>query len=381
MTQSWAGGDPARDLMVMMILGAQLVWGATVVAEYSQHRIEDLCAGSGPNDKVVVNLRNKPTVLTLNSSLELIIRCHLELELHSEQFGFSVFTEEMNFEHTDGCRKDFYQFGRDFLVFTSHKGPKRCGKWPPARRILREDGTLLRLEYGSTPRKMREYVEAEDKEMDLWLAVHPAVRGQPPKQLRLVITPFKKTCSGTDHYYRKCPSKTNHCIKRELFCDGEINCGGAEKDEQTEYCLQHLVGVDMLLSIPIIILIVVFSIVGLMFLLFLIKMFVVHFKPKRRSTERLSVEQTMSLCPPPTIREGRGMRALQAQLSSPPSAPQEPPPLATLPPHPPSYSEAVSSPKTSLYSCDPPKYTELPQDGCTTATPYGFLPPEHHSHH
>ena len=130
-------------------------------------------------------LNNKPTVLTLNSSVLLIIRsraqsstviwiflvisiisptykqfhdcsrCHLELELHSDQFGFSVFTEEMNFEQTKGCDRDYYQFGRDFLVFTSHKGPKRCGKWDPARRVLRDDGSFLRLDYGKTPRSRR----------------------------------------------------------------------------------------------------------------------------------------------------------------------------------------------------------------------------------
>ena len=82
-------------------------------------------------------------------------RCHLELELHSDQFGFSVFTEEMNFEQTKGCDRDYYQFGRDFLVFTSHKGPKRCGKWDPARRVLRDDGSFLRLDYGKTPRSHR----------------------------------------------------------------------------------------------------------------------------------------------------------------------------------------------------------------------------------
>ena len=88
-------------------------------------------------------------------------------------------------------------------------------------------------------------------------------RAQPPKQLKLVVTPFKKQCSGEDHYYRRCPSSTGQCIKRELFCDGMINCGGVEKDEQEEYCLQHLgAGLDMFMTIPIIILIVVFSIVG-----------------------------------------------------------------------------------------------------------------------
>ena len=39
-------------------------------------------------------------------------RCHLELELHSNQFGFSVFTEQMNLAEAPGCGRDFYQFGR-----------------------------------------------------------------------------------------------------------------------------------------------------------------------------------------------------------------------------------------------------------------------------
>ena len=60
---------------------------------------------------------------------------------------------------------------------------------------------------------------------------------------------------------RRCPSSSGQCIKRELFCDGQINCGGEEKDEQIEYCLKNRGG-DLAMTIPIIILIVVFSIVG-----------------------------------------------------------------------------------------------------------------------
>ena len=36
----------------------------------------------------------------------------MELELHSNQFGFSVFTEQMNLAEAPGCGEDFYQFGR-----------------------------------------------------------------------------------------------------------------------------------------------------------------------------------------------------------------------------------------------------------------------------
>ena len=51
-------------------------------------------------------------IITINIISTIIIRCHLELELHSDQFGFSVFTEEMNFEPTNKCTRDYYQFGR-----------------------------------------------------------------------------------------------------------------------------------------------------------------------------------------------------------------------------------------------------------------------------
>ena len=72
------------------------------------------------------------------------------------------------------------------------------------------------------------------------------------------------------------------------------------------------------------------------------------------------VEQTISLCPPPAAvsQEGRGLRALHAQLST-----EDPQP--GLPSLPPSYMEAVSTPHNPLYPQPPPKYTELPEAGTT----------------
>merc|ERR1719412_2839320 len=126
-----------------------------------------------------------------------------------------------------------------------------------------------------------------------------------------------------------------------------------------------------------------------MFLLFLVKMFATHLKrPKRRVERRTDrtnnghrqVEQTISLCPPTSTaagQEGRGLRALHAQLSSSPSSTSAQPsapvsptdPLSMpMPSLPPSYTEAVSTPNTPLYPCDPPKYTELPEGGSTSVT-------------
>ena len=47
--------------------------GMKKVTEYKHHQIEDLCK-AGNQQKVELPLNNKPTVLTLNSSVLLIIR-------------------------------------------------------------------------------------------------------------------------------------------------------------------------------------------------------------------------------------------------------------------------------------------------------------------
>ena len=260
-------------------------------------------------------------------------------------------------------------FFRDFIVFTSHKSQKGCGTVEPTTRILRDDGSLFNIDYKKTPRQRREYIEAEDKEMDIWLSIHPPKPGQPNKELKLIVTPFKKKCVTDDHYYRKCPG-TDKCIKRELFCDGIINCDGAPKDEQEEYCLLNSTsgGVDMFLSIPIIILVVVFSIVGLMFVIFMVKLFSLAFKPKAiqpsMEPERRALRDPISNSLCDNSNPSRGLRALHSQLSGTSTTPSAPSTsdferdISTLPQNPPPYSEVVGI----VYKDDPPKYTELPED-------------------
>lgn len=337
---------------------------------YKTHRIETLCRGT--RDKVSLDLHNQPHVFTFNSTNIALLTCHLELHLHADTLGFAVFTETMKLEKTKDCTKDFVQFGRDFLLFTSHKSAKKCGTIEPTKRILREDGSLYDIDYKETTHNAREYIEAVDKEMDIWLSIHPPRSGQPRKELKLIVTPFKKSCVKSDHYYRKCPG-TEKCIKQELFCDGVINCDGAPKDEQEEYCLlsSSIGDGDIILSIPIIILIVVFSIIGLMFLIFIGKLFTLALKRKARETEPAAEVERRALHDPlatslcDNSNPNRGLRALHSQLSgastssAAPSAPSTAESeIETLPPHPPPYSEVVGI----AYKDDPPKYTEHPQD-------------------
>ena len=99
---------------------------------------------------------------------------------------------------------------RDFLLFTSHKSAKKCSTIGHTKRILRDDGSLYDIDYKETPHQKREYIEAEDKEMEIWLSIPPPKPGQPDKELKLIVTPFKKACVTDDHYYRKCPG-TDKC--------------------------------------------------------------------------------------------------------------------------------------------------------------------------
>jgi len=292
--------------------------GAAQVASYQHYRLEDLCGKS--KEKQSLYIHNQAHVFTFNTTNTDMVKCHLELHLHSDTFGFSVFTEVMKLDSTTECTRDFLQFGRDFLLFTSHKSAKKCGTIEHTKRILREDGSLYNIEYPGTAHHKREYVEGIDKEMDIWLSIYPPRPGQPGKELQLIVTPFKKQCITDDQYYRKCPG-TDKCIKQELFCDGIINCDGDPKDEQEEYCLltSSIGSGDILLSIPIIILIVVFSIVGLMFLIFIGKLFMLSMQRKTREpgaeVERRALHDPIanSLCN--NSDPSRGMRALHSQLS------------------------------------------------------------------
>jgi len=220
-------------LAILLTLHLAMVM-ATSIQPYKIYSVEALCKNT--REKVSLDLNNQAHVFIFNTTNKELLTCHLELHLHADSLGFAVFTEVMKLESTKDCTKDFVQFGRDFLLFTSHKSAKKCGTIEPTKRILRDDGSLYDIDYKATTHQAREYIEAEDKEMDIWLSIHPPRLGQSRKELKLIVTPFKKSCVVSDHYYRKCPG-TNKCIKQELFCDGIINCDGAPKDEQEEYCL------------------------------------------------------------------------------------------------------------------------------------------------
>ena len=195
-------------------------------------------------------------------------------------------------------------------------------------------------------RSRREYIEATDKEMDIWISVRPPQSGQESKELKLIVTPFKKFCNSEDNYYRKCPG-TNRCIREELFCDGIVNCDGQPKDEEEETC-SSLGSVDVFPSIPIIIIIVVSGIVGLMMIIFLVTRLRNKLRAGRAEpgpeVERRALRDLSPTAPSTSVEVGVGAPPLSSQPSLP------------LPYNPPSYSEVMGV----QYKDDPPKYSEYP---------------------
>jgi len=55
--------------------------------------------------------------------------------------------------------------------------------------------------------------------MDMWVVVGDTEN----KYLTLVVTPYKKSCSPGDAHYIQCDNN-KHCVRKDLFCDGRINC-------------------------------------------------------------------------------------------------------------------------------------------------------------
>ena len=331
------------SVILSLFLSHVSALAALNAAPYKEFDLATLCKRI--QTKQSLYLHNQAHRFIFNSSNTELIKCHLELHLHSNKFGFSIFINSMNLDDRQDCGSDFLQFGRwilyfqnydyftskhifcllyeyckhmtndkcinfikttlckknlisckisimshlkrsyicdtflycrDFIVFTSHKSDKKCGTIKPLDGLtFTSDNERLKA------LKAREYIEAEDMEMDIWLSIKPPPYGQPNKQLSFTVTPFKKKCSDNDSYYRKCPG-SQRCIKHELFCDGLVNCDGDPKDEQEEYCLinSSISNVDMFLSIPIIILIVIFVILGIMFIIFMIRLLYVTLRSK-----------------------------------------------------------------------------------------------------
>lgn len=331
--------------------------------EYDRYPLETLCGMY--QDKQSISLRSRPAVISLTSRIRKRMRCHLELSVPSESFGFSVFIESMMLDNSTGCSRDFLQFGRDYIIFTSHKSEKKCGTIEPTQRILNDDGTQHTINYGKNKLKEREYIEVVDDDMDIWLEIHPSKPHEATKHLKLIVTPFKKVCSKSDYLYKQCPSNKK-CIKRELFCDGIINCDGEEKEEKDEFCTKSSVlpGSGIFMSIPVIIIVTIVSLVVIMGTIVLCKVAREYFKSLLRPEQSPStgsppsttrITNTGEVPPGVPVAPLRNILDHDPRPSAPIMSTGESYPY--LSPLPPSYNEVMGI----GYKEDPPKYSEFPE--------------------
>jgi len=206
-------------------------------AAYRHTRLEVECLRN--KGKLRLRMNNEANIFSYNSTSFPIssFHCHLELSVPSSQYGFSVFIEEMSMSSprtSPGCRDDYLQFGRDILFVTTHLSRKYCGVVEPPV-TLSENG-IKSFKFPSTPLSRRIYNEEDDREMDIWIVIDNLSREDSMsmnKSLTLVVTPFKKSCRGGDTIYRQCQD-SNRCVRRDLFCDGRVNCALPYRDPADE---------------------------------------------------------------------------------------------------------------------------------------------------
>jgi hypothetical protein len=156
------------------------------------------------------------------------LKCHLELSVPSSLYGFVVFTEEMSLgSSVVGCKTDFVQFGRDILFVTTHLSKRFCGvvNLP----VSKEVNGVRKFAFPGSTLKNRIYTEYSDREMDIWISINRPDDDQDEKTLTLVVTPFKKTCKTHDSLYKKCGYRSS-CVRKELFCDGRVNCAWPDSE-------------------------------------------------------------------------------------------------------------------------------------------------------
>jgi len=241
---------------------------------YTLYNLENTC---GHGEKQSLHLNN-PAIFIFNSTVNSKFPCHLELHLHSQSLGFSVFIETLKigrFLNSD-CSQDYLQFGRDKFVFTTHTSKKYCQTILHTEEV-RDSNTqeLLDYDFKNVSYETREYIEKNDNEMDVWINLERS-RNQQVKEIKLVVVPFRKSCSLEDEkYYRRCPG-SGRCFKRDYFCSGMVKCTVLNPSELRGSCIKET-DVNDFFYLPIIIIVTVVIIIATVIIGFAAKIIIKHF--------------------------------------------------------------------------------------------------------
>jgi len=279
--------------------------------------------------------------------------CHLEIHVHSKALGISVFIDTLEVDSSLGCSRDFLQFGRDKFIITTYQSAKYCRSYPPVESIFNpEDGSLVGYEFHNKSYSSREYVEHEDVEMDIWLKLLPNMGTT--KLVKLLVAPTKRGCV-TDDYYKRCDNSPQ-CFKRELFCEKVVKCSVLKGDDLDRFCPSKD-SPGSFLYLPVIIIIIVFSIITFSLLGFGLKILVKQFTRDRHfRSVSCTGPVTVSGLGGGSVRIGSSLSTAERQaLRERPGVERETCNQPAISPPPPSYSEVVSQEMKEL----PPKYDDI----------------------
>jgi len=330
-------------------------------SEVREYDLATVCGSDGSKKSLFLGSLGA-MVFNYNSSVRTKLDCHLEVhhKIQSDRnLGFHVFIDWMDLDSTDDCSRDSLQYGRDKLFITDRTSKKFCGQVPSPHRVEDEEGRVVRWDMVTST--SRTWIEETDFEFDIWLTVFPSPR---VKGLRLIVTPFRKTCSLQDPrqktQYARC-ANSQRCFTQDSFCRGLVKCGALERDTWDRACSSHSTA-DSPLQLPLAIIIAVFAVIAVTFLGLGARMVYQYFTggvgAGRSSSE--SSQGRGARCGQGRGRESLALRSVAVSPSTPLRAPQprmEGRDDSGLPAQPPSYSEAVES--GAVWKDDPPKYSDI----------------------
>ena len=198
-----------------------------------------------PSVKQEISLNTGCTILHLDESFESTykilqnsdIRCHLELETLSKDYGFHIYFDELKIDtdpvygdnSSPNCKEkciDSVQFARDWGVFDTHHSCLYCGHRKKLNYATASNADYHNAHKQEAGFEKRLYVESIDKEMDVYFKINSRADKSPNaynRTIRIVATVFKKSCARRDDKWKQCPH-SKQCVKKDFFCDGLPNC-------------------------------------------------------------------------------------------------------------------------------------------------------------
>ena len=244
-----------KDNTVFSIAYAFIYWISTSVVEAKEGcQVYDI-GRDCPSRKHEINLYTGCMILTLNENFASTykklqtsnIRCHLELETLSKDYGFHIYFDELKIDtdpvsgenSSPKCKEkciDSVQFARDWGVFDTHHSCQYCGHRNKINYITASNADYHQAHKDESGFEKRLYVEAVDKEMDVYFKIDRRSDKVPNaynRTIRIVATVFKKSCSRKDKKWMQCPN-SKQCVKKDFFCDAQPNCAWPYGDYPTD---------------------------------------------------------------------------------------------------------------------------------------------------